>query len=559
MTLTFSMGLEAALAQQVLRRLGSAMLVVFGPEGQLVHCNELAEQQFGREFLALPSLRSLLPDDMRAQLEAMLLPGKLGPDFNGELAYHGKRTRWYFQRIEDAQGRPHLLCSGVDISVEHQAQKQAEARSDALRHLLYHDELTGLLSRHALRENLLGRVARSETFGLLSLKLVDFGLLRDNFGPEGADEVLVATADTLRGLLEPGQLLAREGGDEFSIAVPAAAGDGSELQRLGRAILARFKTPLQLQSTEVNASIAIGVVSYPEHGGSLEELLRNASTALHSALESPGSHLTVYEPRLLMRARERLWLDHHLRRALDLHQLELHYQPKLSLAGEATTSVEALLRWRHPKRGLIRPDLFIARAEKNGQIVAMGRWVIVNAAAQASQWLAQGLRVRIAINISARQLSDPELPRWLAECQRIAHGLLDVELTESCVIEDEDRAEGFMQECRLLGCQVFLDDFGTGFSSLAQLARLPLDSIKLDRSFINAGGERGQALIRSLVTAARELGLKVIAEGVETQVQADWLRGMQVDMAQGWLYAPALPAQEYQAWLATQTAKTKTV
>ncbi len=555
MTLTPSTGLEAALAEQILRRLGSVMLVLFGPDGRLVHCNELAEQQLGRELLNLPDLRSVLPEGMSSRLEAMLQAERDVQDWHSELVHKGRRTRWYFQRLDDSRGVAHLLCSGVDVSAERQAQKQAQAQNDALRELLNHDELTGLLSRHALREELLGWVARAETFGLLSLKLVDFGLLRDNFGPEGADQVLIETAAALRALLAPGQLLAREGGDEFSIAVPTAHGDNSELQRLGRSILNRFKAPLQLASTEVNASIAIGAVSYPAHGASLEELLRNASTALHSALESPGSHLTVYEPRLLLRARERLWLDHHLRRALDLHQLELHYQPKVALAGEVATSVEALLRWRHPKRGLIRPDLFIARAEKNGQIVAMGRWVIVNAAAQAAQWLAQGLRVRIAINISARQLSDPELPRWLAECQRIAHGLLDVELTESCVIEDEGRAEGFMQECRLLGCQVFLDDFGTGFSSLAQLARLPLDSIKLDRSFINTGGERGQALIRSLVTAARELQLKVIAEGVETEVQARWLLEMKVDEAQGWLYAPALPAPEYQAWLAAHNAK----
>lgn len=555
MTLTPSTGLEAALAEQILRRLGSVMLVLFGPDGRLVHCNELAEQQLGRELLNLPDLRSVLPEGMSSRLEAMLQAERDVQDWHSELVHKGRRTRWYFQRLDDSRGVAHLLCSGVDVSAERQAQKQAQAQNDALRELLNHDELTGLLSRHALREELLGWVARDETFGLLSLKLVDFGLLRDNFGPEGADQVLIETAAALRALLAPGQLLAREGGDEFSIAVPTAHGDNSELQRLGRSILNRFKAPLQLASTEVNASIAIGAVSYPAHGASLEELLRNASTALHSALESPGSHLTVYEPRLLLRARERLWLDHHLRRALDLHQLELHYQPKVALAGEVATSVEALLRWRHPKRGLIRPDLFIARAEKNGQIVAMGRWVIVNAAAQAAQWLAQGLRVRIAINISARQLSDPELPRWLAECQRIAHGLLDVELTESCVIEDEGRAEGFMQECRLLGCQVFLDDFGTGFSSLAQLARLPLDSIKLDRSFINTGGERGQALIRSLVTAARELQLKVIAEGVETEVQARWLLEMKVDEAQGWLYAPALPAPEYQAWLAAHNGK----
>ncbi|MEH0166940.1 EAL domain-containing protein [Paucibacter sp. JuS9] len=553
--MTPSTGLEAALAEQILRRLGSVMLVLFGPDGRLVHCNDLAEQQLGRELLNLPDLRSVLPEGMSSRLEAMLQAERDVQDWHSELVHKGRRTRWYFQRLDDSRGVAHLLCSGVDVSAERQAQKQAQAQNDALRELLNHDELTGLLSRHALREELLGWVAHAETFGLLSLKLVDFGLLRDNFGPEGADQVLIETAAALRALLAPGQLLAREGGDEFSIAVPTAHGDNSELQRLGRSILNRFKTPLQLASTEVNASIAIGAVSYPAHGASLEELLRNASTALHSALESPGSHLTVYEPRLLLRARERLWLDHHLRRALDLHQLELHYQPKVALAGEVATSVEALLRWRHPKRGLIRPDLFIARAEKNGQIVAMGRWVIVNAAAQAAQWLAQGLRVRIAINISARQLSDPELPRWLAECQRIAHGLLDVELTESCVIEDEGRAEGFMQECRLLGCQVFLDDFGTGFSSLAQLARLPLDSIKLDRSFINTGGERGQALIRSLVTAARELQLKVIAEGVETEVQARWLLEMKVDEAQGWLYAPALPAPEYQAWLAAHNAK----
>ncbi len=461
---------------------------------------------------------------------------------------------WQIQRLHSAgpARRQLVLCGtdlGPDAGVSTGGESQ-ELQNEVLHTLVYEDELTGLMSRYALRERLLSLIERGEEFGLLAIKPRDFSLLRDNFGPDGADEVLVAVASALKTLLPAPAVVARSLGVEFVVLMPGPGGI-EDMQRLGRMVLQRFAQPLGLKRTELVVPVSIGIACHPLHGGELEELLRNADTALHSAQEEGGRTQRVYDPRMQQRARERLWLDHHLRKALELQQLELHYQPKLDLRTGQCLGVEALLRWRHPKRGLIRPDLFIARAEDNGQIAAIGRWVIVSAASQAAQWRAQGLPTRIAVNISARQFQDADLLRWLSECQRAAQGLLDVELTESSVIGDPQRTAAFMQECRTLGFKVFLDDFGTGFSSLAMLARLPIDVIKLDRSFLKSGPEqeRSEALMKSVVSVARELKLSIVAEGVETIAQEAFLRDIGVQAAQGWLYAVAMPAADYPGWL----------
>lgn len=461
---------------------------------------------------------------------------------------------WQIQRLHSAgPARRQLVLCGTDLGPDAGTGTGAESQelqSEVLHTLVYEDELTGLSSRYALRERLMSLIERREEFGLLAIKPRDFSLLRDNFGPDGADEVLVAVASALKTLLPAPAVVARSLGVEFTVLMPGPGGI-EEMQRLGRMVLQRFTQPLSLKRTELVVPVSIGIACHPLHGVELEELLRNADTALHSAQEDGGRTQRVYDPRMQQRARERLWLDHHLRKALELQQLELHYQPKLDLRTGHCLGVEALLRWRHPKRGLIRPDLFIARAEDNGQIAAIGRWVIVSAASQAAQWRAQGLPTRIAVNISARQFQDADLLRWLSECQRAAHGLLDVELTESSVIGDPARTAAFMQECRALGYKVFLDDFGTGFSSLAMLARLPIDVIKLDRSFLKSGPEqeRSEALMKSVVSVAKELNLSIVAEGVETIAQEAFLRDIGVHTAQGWLYAVAMPPAEYPAWL----------
>ncbi|MDT9002224.1 EAL domain-containing protein [Paucibacter sp. APW11] len=537
-------------------------LLVLDGNGALQLCSRPLRQllRLGPQSLPLdaPTVLAALPEVLCQHLQEELLnPAPAKPEISWQIDLQhpvpdGQHTlAWQVRRIRSAgpaQGL--LLASAIDISDRQAAHAREALQSQVLHHLVYEDELTGLTSRYAARERMLSLIERQEDFGLLAVKLRDFSLLRDNFGPEGADEVLRAAARALESVVEAPLLLARSTGVEFTIVVPGEP-DVAALQRLGRSVLNRFAQPLKLSQAELVISVSVGIACFPLHGGTLEELMRNVGTALHAAQEEGGRIQRVFDPKMQQKARERLWLDHHLRKALELQQLELHYQPKLSLLGEPGLAVEALLRWRHPKRGLIRPDLFIARAEDNGQISAMGRWVIVSAAAQAAQWHRMGLEVRIAVNISARQLSDPDLLRWLSECQRIAHGLLDVELTESSVIDDEAGTHAFMQECRNLGFKVYLDDFGTGFSSLAQLARLPIDVIKLDRSFLRPGSEqqRSEALMRSVVSVARELKLRVIAEGVEKPQQEQFLRNIGVDGAQGWLYAAAMPADDYVGWL----------
>lgn len=246
-----------------------------------------------------------------------------------------------------------------------------------------------------------------------------------------------------------------------------------------------------------------------------------------------------------------MWLDHHLRGALEANQFALHYQPKLLLESGRATSVEGLLRWTHPERGNIPPDHFISRAEATGLIIPIGQWVLETAALQAAKWAEQGRAVRVAINVSARQLVDPELMPRLRSAQSIAAGLLDIELTESSLIANEKDCLEFVAQCRSMGFGVHLDDFGTGYSSLARLGSMPLTVIKLDRAFISPIGksQKSDALLKAMTSIGKELRLQVVAEGVETQEQADYLQALGVRYAQGWLYARAMSGPDCDDWL----------
>ncbi|MBV8470531.1 MAG: EAL domain-containing protein [Burkholderiaceae bacterium] len=551
---------EPALAELALREMQGLAVLMLDAKGQVTLINRCLTELAGIELegsrLAGRHWTQLegIPPALQTQIhEALMLLGADGSPRNLlplEVTHAAplaeRHLLWRLQILRAPNGASQLLCTGMDVTA---TQMQHASQRQALHDLKYQDPQTGLISLQAARERMQEMILRQQSFGLIAIKPHEFGLLGDNFGPSGVDEVLRAVAACLQSLVQAPGFVARGQGVEFCVVVPDVK-EAHELHRLCRSMLTRFGRPLQLASTDLVVRISLGLACFPRHGGSLDELLRNAGTALNAAKRDGGQVQRVFDPRMQQRAREKLWLDHHLRKALELQQLELHYQPKVPLAGSGALSVEALLRWRHPKRGLIRPDMIVARAEDNGQISAIGRWVIVSAATQAAQWLSQGLKVRIAINISARQFADPDLLRWLSECQRVAQGLLDVELTESSVIADEAGTQAFMHECHILGCKVFLDDFGTGFSSLSQLARLPIDVIKLDRSFLQPGAAAGrsQSLMRSIVSVAKDLKLEVIAEGVETEVQAEFLRGIGVDGAQGWLYAAAMPSAEYAVW-----------
>lgn len=428
--------------------------------------------------------------------------------------------------------------------------RQIQEGDGKLRDLVYVDTSTGLRTVHAQRERMTELIHAQTPFALLTLNMDDFRLVNDNLGPTGGDAIIAGAASVIRDAVAGNGEVARAAGAEFTVLV---VGDiaSQNLQTIGQRILAGLTRPLSYNDVRIHLGLSIGIARCPIDSNEIDELLRFANVAVHEAKKHGGRSICQYELAMDEAARQNLWLDHNLRAALDAQQFELHYQPKLLLANQRATSVEALLRWTHPERGNIRPDQFIGRAEATGLIIPIGRWVINAAALQAAQWVAEGRPIRIAVNVSAKQLSDSNLVDILKAAQAIAHGQLDIELTESCLAENEKETLAFIARSRELGFGVHLDDFGTGYSSLARLGNLPLTMIKLDRAFITPIGksEKSDALVRAMVSVGKELRLQIVAEGVETQEQADYLLGLGVGYAQGWLYAPAMSSEKCSNWL----------
>jgi cyclic di-GMP phosphodiesterase Gmr len=384
--------------------------------------------------------------------------------------------------------------------------------------------------------------------------LDNFKKINDHYGHMTGDVLIAQVASAIAGTLDDGDVVARLGGDEFLVMVHS--GERAKVTATAERILERMKQPFNLERVEVYSGCSIGIAMFPDHGKCREELVRSADTAMYAAKEAGRRQFSVFDEEMNNRVSEYMWLESNMRRALAEGQFELYYQPKVSLRSSDVKSAEALVRWRHPERGLISPDKFIPYAEESGLIVALGKWVLDEAARQAGIWKRSGRPIRVAVNVSARQFREPALIEQFEraiQVNAIEPSLLDLELTESSVVEDERQALAIIHHFRGLGARVHMDDFGTGFSSLSQLARLPLDAIKLDGSFIKTiqTDVKARALVRSMVAVGEELGLKVVAECVETEDQAQFLTSIGVDCAQGWLYGKAMPAAEFETWLDT--------
>jgi len=324
------------------------------------------------------------------------------------------------------------------------------------------------------------------------------------------------------------------------------------LEAMASRILCRLRAPFRIGLIEIYSGCSIGIALAPEHGNDRENLIRNADTAMYTAKESGRGKFCVFCAEMNQRVFEYLWLDTNLRKALDKEQLVIHYQPKVNREGEVR-SLEALVRWQSPERGLIPPLDFISYAEESGLIVPLGRWVMLDVVRQVAKWRDQGIDLRVAVNVSARQLADQtifsDLKRALSELH-FTDCPIDVELTESCIIENEALALSVIQQFSALGAQVHLDDFGTGYSSLSQLARFPLNAIKLDQSFVRDIHQQpiSQSLVRAIVAVAAALNLQVIAEGVESAQEDAFLTGNGVHERQGFLFARPMPAAAFERW-----------
>ncbi|MGN6455552.1 MAG: cyclic di-GMP phosphodiesterase, partial [Achromobacter mucicolens] len=544
-------------AEQVVSEVNSVVVIV-DRHGRIQRFNRLAEELTGvkEENIIGRNVWALFMSSEDGAASSQNIAGFFNRGVSYEVerrvkTLNGERLFLFRNKfVQSGSGidEQYLICSGTDITEERQAQER-------LRVLANTDMLTNLPNRHAITSRLKAALdaGREGRGGVLFLDLDNFKRINDHYGHGFGDRLLKAVAVAISNCLSDGQTLARLGGDEFIVLQEEA--QAWQLEATAQRIIDRLREPFRQGLIEVYTSCSIGIAMYPDHGADLDSVVRSADIAMYVAKEAGRHTYRVFQPDMDRRNADYVWLDTNLRKALAENHLMLYYQPKLVGRTGEVDGVEALVRWRSPERGMVGPDTFIPYAEESGLISPLGVWVMREAARQAAAWKRDGLNLRIAINMSARQLDDKGV---VSEFMRAINDaslnpcLLDIELTESCLIDDEDAAIELIKQFRQLGARVHLDDFGTGYSSLSQLARIPLDAIKLDASFVRGVNENpvSQALARAIVAVARTLELKVIAEGVETQEETVFLDTLGVDAKQGYLYAKPMPAQELTAWLA---------
>ncbi|MBR0850909.1 EAL domain-containing protein [Bradyrhizobium diazoefficiens] len=429
---------------------------------------------------------------------------------------------------------------------------------ERIAHMAHYDALTDLPNRVLMRGHLERRVAElaeGKPFAILYIDVDEFKGVNDSLGHEVGDELLRQVANRLRACVSRNDMVARLGGDEFAI-VKAGTSDQAELTALAEEILKALRAPVNCRGQEIPTDASIGIAIAPEHGDNPDDLLMRADLAMYAAKSEGRRTFRLFVPEYDARARQRRQLELDLRQALARGEFEVHYQPLVDLAANVVTGCEALLRWRHPERGMISPADFIPVAEDTGLIGEIGEWVLKQACTEAASW-PDG--IHIAVNVSPVQFRSKTLALKVAAAlaeSGLAPGRLELEVTETVLIRDDEEALTILQQLRELGVRIALDDFGTGYSSLSYLHRFPFDKIKIDRSFISDIGEPEDSspIVQAVVHMAAARHMATTAEGVETEVQRDVLRQLGCSQMQGWLFSPAVPVAKLKQLLSAQAS-----
>jgi len=456
--------------------------------------------------------------------------------------------------ISLVRNREGQICNYFSIFTDITARKAAEER---IHYLAYYDSLTGLPNRallYKLIDQALAEARRNRQHGaLLFIDLNRFKPINDSLGHGVGDRLLQQVAERLRNAVRTEDVVARLGGDEFVVALfDIARRDHAAM--VARKLIATLDTPFLIDGHELRVGVAIGISVYPRDGRQTETLLRMADIAMYRSKETGQDGYTFYSREMNQRAIERLRIESGLRHGIERNELLLHYQPKVDIATGRIVGAEALVRWQHPDLGLMPPDAFIPIAEESGLIARLSAWVLEAALEQTHAWSAAGLpEFKVAVNLSARDFS-PDLAARLTVLLRthaVAPHRVELEITEGMLTHSSKDVIAMMDELAALGVSLSLDDFGTGYSSLAYLKRFPIDTLKIDRSFVTGIPQDGDdcAIAGAIISMAQRLGHRVIAEGVETRAQLEFLRSLGCQEIQGHYFSPPVPVPSFEAML----------
>ncbi len=568
--------IDTELRQAGLSDVGLERVKIFNARGDLVYSDD--RTLIGENELSSDKLRAALGGRLRSEVEhgtddtgagrevlEVYTPLRLGTGtgVDGALEIYLSYNR--VAAATRGEKRTLYLFLGIGLALLYAVLFRIVARaSRRLRHLALHDALTGLPNRTLFHERVERAIEAARPEHSVAVLLVDldrFKEVNDTLGHDHGDELLKVVAERLGGALREGDTLARLGGDEFAVVLTDLPHRGAAAETAGR-LQDALRLPFGLRGIAVELDASVGVALSPEHGTDVTTLIQRADVAMYDAKRTQG-RVETYSTERDPYSPARLSLLGELRRAIEGDELVLHYQPKVSLCDDVVTGVEALVRWQHPEHGLLQPDQFVPLAERTGTIAHLTRWVLDAALRQCAEWRLQHPDLTVAVNLAAANVLDVGLPVMVTALLD-EHGLpgnaLECEVSEHTVMSDPQRVSEVLAALRALGVRLSLDDFGTGNASLAYLKRLPLDEVKIDRAFVTSmTDDDGDAVIvRSTIDLARNLGLEVVAEGVESESVLEALIDLRCTSAQGYFISRPLPSAELDLWLSSRSTMPRT-
>lgn len=503
----------------------------------------------------IPCLSLVHPDD-RVKLEAAWNQAMDGRTSETDIRLqprNGEETWYQIKFYPSRQRRRVTRIDGFmeDITRQHE-------NLERLEHLATTDELTHLANRtlwHDRANQALAQARRDEhsSVVLMLLDLDHFKMINDTLGHQAGDELLRQVAERLRNLLRDSDTLARLGGDEFAVLMPAVENPVKAGEQVAAKVLECFQTPYTYEGENLYFTTSIGIAHFPDHGADAETLLSRADIAMYRAKRNEQG-FAFYEPGSESTSTRQMQFSAQLRHALERNEFELHYQPKVNIATHQLCGAEALLRWKHPDEGLVPPRGFIATAEQIGLMSPITNWVLITALRQCKAWQDAGIDIPVSVNLSTRTFQNPKLLErieWAVQEAGVNSDCLEIEITEQTLMKDLDHGTEVLKRLKEMGVHVAIDDFGTGYSSLSRLRRLPLNTLKIDRSFLTemAGHEDNPVIVRSIIDLGHNLGLQVLAEGVENDQAWKTLESLGCDAVQGYHVSQPLPGQSFSSWM----------